>query len=436
MKNKENLILKVEKDSIGTELGIEVGDILVSINDLEIIDVFDYRYLIKDEYLEMVIKKPSGEEWVLEIEKDEDEDIGIVFEQGLMDSVKSCSNKCDFCFIDQLPKGMRKTLYFKDDDSRLSFLQGNYVTLTNIKEKDLDRIIFYRLSPINISVHTTDLNLRVEMLKNPNASKILEYINKISSAGIEMNFQVVLCKNVNDGLHLDKTIEDLVTFIPNAKSLSIVPAGITKYRDKLPKLEVFTKEDAANIIKQIEDWQIKIKKEYNIRFVYASDEFYLKSEQSYPGYNEYEDFPQIENGVGMITNFKYEFNQEMKKFKVIKPNKEISVITGIASYNFILELVSSVQKSYGIKVHVHAIKNNFFGEQITVAGLLTGKDIIEQLQNKPLGRKLLIPKSSLRDGEDVFLDDITLSEMEEILNIEIISVSNNGAEFLSAIHKA
>lgn len=435
-KCNQNVIINIDKDSIAEEMGIEKGDILVSINDKEIIDVFDYRYLVKDEYLEIVIEKPDGDEWLLEIEKDEDEDIGIVFDKGLMDNVKSCSNKCNFCFIDQLPKGMRKTLYFKDDDSRLSFLQGNYVTLTNMAEKDLERIIFYRLSPINVSVHTTDPNLRVSMLKNPKAAKILEYIKKISAAGIELNFQIVLCKNVNDKEHLDKSIEDLSQFLPNAKSLSVVPAGITKYRDNLPLLEVFTKEDAKAVIIQIEKWQAKLKEKFGTRFVFASDEFYLTAEHKLPNIDSYEDFPQIENGVGMLTNFEYEFNEEMKNLRIIKSNKEVSIITGMAAYKLIQKVCKEIEEKFDITIHLYPIKNNFFGEHITVSGLLTGTDILEQLKDKNLGTRLFIPKSALRDGEDVFLDDITLEDMQEALNTEIIPIDNDGAAFLAAIYNS
>ena len=435
-KKKQNVIIKIEEDSIAEEIGLEKGDILLAINEIEVKDIFDYRYLIKDEYVEILIQKPDNQEWLFEIEKYEDEDLGIIFETGLMDDVKSCKNKCMFCFIDQMPKGMRETLYFKDDDSRMSFLQGNYVTLTNMTEEDLNRIIFYHLSPINISVHTTDKKLRVSMLKNPQSGKISKYIEKIAQAGIEMNFQIVLCKGVNDGINLDKTIGDLVKFMPSAKSLSVVPAGITKYRENLPKLEVFTKEDSQSVIKQIEQWQEKINKKYGTRFVFASDEFYLKAEHELPSIEKYEGFPQIQNGVGMLTNFKYEFEEEMKKPRILSLNREVSIVTGKAAYKFIRELTECTEEQYGVIVHVYAIENNFFGEHITVSGLLTGTDIIQQVKGKNLGTKLFLPRAVLKEGENIFLDDITLEEMEKELNIKIEAVENNGAEFLLAICKA
>ena len=271
----ENIIIKVEPDSIAQEMGIEVGDILLDINGQSVKDVFDYRYLIQDEYIVIGIRKQDGEEWELEIEKDEYEDIGIVFETGLMDKAKSCSNKCIFCFIDQLPKGMRDTLYFKDDDSRLSFLQGNYVTLTNMKDEDLDRIIFYHLSPINVSVHTTDMELRKYMLKNPNAARLFEQLEKLYKAHIEMNFQIVLCAGINDGKYLDKSIEDLSRFIPFGKSMSIVPFGKSAHRQGLYPIELFTPEQCRTVIEQVTKWQNKLLKEKGTRFCFLSDEFYL-----------------------------------------------------------------------------------------------------------------------------------------------------------------
>ena len=254
---KENVIISVEPGSIAEELGIEPGDVLVSINDKEILDVFDYRYMINDEYLEIVMKDGNGEEYIAEVEKDYDEDIGIVFESGLMDNARSCRNKCIFCFIDQLPKGMRETLYFKDDDTRLSFLQGNYVTLTNMKDKDIDRIIYYHLSPINISVHTTNPELRKMMLHNNKAGNIMERMKKLADAGIELHLQVVLCKGINDGEELDRTIRDITELYPSARSMSVVPIGLTKYRDGLFKQEPFTKEDSEKVLDQIEEWQKK-----------------------------------------------------------------------------------------------------------------------------------------------------------------------------------
>ena len=271
MELKQNVIIKIEQDSIAQELGIQAGDVLLAVNGQNVQDVFDYRYLIQEEYVELTIRTIEGEEYIAEIEKEESEDIGIVFESGLMDNAKSCKNKCIFCFIDQLPKGMRESLYFKDDDSRLSFLQGNYVTLTNMSEKDINHIIFYHLSPINVSVHTTDLELRKKMLKNPNADKVLDVMKKLANAGIEMNLQVVLCRGINDGKILDKTIEDCACFFPHAKSMSVVPIGLTKYRQNLYTMIPFDKQESQKVITQVEYWQKKLKQKLGTSFVFLSD---------------------------------------------------------------------------------------------------------------------------------------------------------------------
>lgn len=435
MKEKNaNVIIKVDDDSIAQELGIEPGDILLSINDKKVLDVFDYRYLINDEYIEVGIKKADGEEWILEVDKEYDEDLGIVFESGLMDHAKSCKNKCMFCFIDQLPKGMRDTLYFKDDDTRLSFLQGNYVTLTNMKQTDIDRIIYYHLSPINISVHTTNLELRYKMLKNPAATKLIDYMNQIRDAGIEMNTQVVLCKGINDGDELDQTISDLSEFIPSIKSLSIVPVGITRYRHNLYPLEPFEKEDAAETIRIVERWQNKLKQQYSTNFVFASDEFYLTAGLPLPSYKAYEDFTQLENGVGMMTLMEYELNQALNSVKGDCINRNLSIATGEAAYEYICKLCDTIKKKFvNTHINVYKIKNNFFGGKITVSGLITGCDYLEQLKGKPLGDCLLIPKNSLRAADTVFLDDMDIKELAQALEVAIIPVDNDGAIFLNTI---
>lgn len=436
----KNIITEVEEGSIAEEMGIETGDELIWINETPVKDVFDYRYLIKDEYLEVLIKKHGGEEWILEIEKDADEDIGLIFATGLMDNAKSCANKCVFCFIDQLPKmpPMRETLYFKDDDSRLSFLQGNYVTLTNMKDEDLDRIIFYHLSPINISVHTTNLSLRQKMLRNEKGDKILEQINKIASAGITMNYQIVLCKGLNDGDELIKTIEDLSAFHPRAKSLSVVPAGTTRYRDSLYELKQFTPKESREVIETVNKFQKRFLGEKNTRFVYCSDEFYLNGRLPIPSYNEYEDFPQIENGVGMISAMRYDFYSRQKS--LITENDQgldidITIATGEAAYDFIYELSRWVVDNIsGIRIRTEKIINNFFGGEITVSGLLTGTDIISQLKSRELGDILFLPANSLRDGTETFLDDLTAEDLRNTLSVPIEFL--NDENFLSCILEA
>lgn len=420
----------MEPGSIADEIGIEPGDVLVSINGKEVLDVFDYRYLINDEYLEIILKDGNGEPYEAEIEKDYDEDLGIVFESGLMDNARSCSNKCIFCFIDQLPKGMRKTLYFKDDDTRLSFLQGNYVTLTNMKDKDIERIIYYHLSPINISVHTTDPELRKMMLRNNKAGNIMERMRKLADSGIELHLQVVLCKGINDGKQLDKTIEDITTLFPHARSMSVVPVGLTKYREGLFKQEPFTKEDACAVIDQIEGWQRKNLERFGTRIVYAADEFYLKAEREIPEPECYEDFQQFENGVGMISYFRGEFYDILPGLEYGGGKKAVSLATGYAAYD-LMKLVSDelMKKFPEIDIRLYRIKNNFFGEMITVSGLLTGKDIIEQLKGRELGEYLILPDSLLRNGETVLLDDVYVEDIEKELKTNI-KISLNSAKSL------
>ncbi len=427
----QNIIIKVEEDSIAEEMGIEPGDMLITINNNYIKDVLDYRYFIQDEYIEVVIKKPDGEEWELEIEKDEFEDLGIVFESGLMDKAKSCSNKCIFCFIDQNPKGMRKTIYFKDDDSRLSFLQGNYVTLTNMKDEDLDRIIFYHLSPINISVHATDLEVRKFMLKNPNSVKIMEQIEKLATANIKMNFQIVLCKDVNDKHILDKSIQDLSKYLHLGCSMAIVPLGVTKYRDNLPQIESFSKEDSLAIIKQVEKWQQKLKNEYGTKFVFLSDEFYLKAEIPLPKGDYYEGYPQLENGVGMMTLMEEEFMEFFEKLKGDDKIRTYSVATGKLAYPLIKKLCDKISEKYtNTKIYVYEIINNFFGDTITVSGLLTGVDIVEQLKGKELGKMLFLPRNCVRSGDTVLLDDMYIEDIQKELNIEICLSTDTGEDFI------
>jgi len=430
----QNVIFKVESGSIAEELGIEPGDILISINDTDVKDVFDYRYLIQNEYIEVAVKKPSGEEWVLEIDKDEYEDLGIVFERGLMDKAKSCSNKCIFCFIDQLPKGMRDTLYFKDDDTRLSFLQGNYVSLTNMRDEDIDRLIFYHLSPINISVHTTDMELRKFMLKNPNSVKIMDYIHKFYSAGIVMNFQIVLCKGINDGQFLEKSIWDLSEFISEGTSLSVVPFGMTRFREGLQKIELFDKNDCCSIIDKVEKIQRDLFVKFGTKFVFLSDEFYLKAEREFHDADFYEDFSQLENGVGMISLMKNEFFEYFDSLKGDEKKRHISIATGSAAYKFILNLTNELTKKFKYtKIDVYEIKNNFFGNTISVSGLLTGGDIIEQLSGKSLGDFLLIPQNAFRADDTVMLDDVDISEIEEKLGCKIRVSGSDGAEFINNI---
>lgn len=427
----KNVIIKVEEGSIAQELDIEAGDNLISINDNIVKDVLDYRYLIQDEFITVVIEKPNGEEWELEIEKDEFEDLGIAFESGLMDKAKTCSNKCIFCFIDQNPKGMRKTIYFKDDDSRLSFLQGNYITLTNMKDKDLERIIFYHLSPINISVHTTDMEVRKFMLKNPNSTKLMEQIEKLANANIKMNFQIVLCKDINDGKILDKSIEDLSKYIHLGSSMAIVPLGTTKHRENLTKIDSYDKDELLKIIDQVEKWQEKLFEKYNTKFVFLSDEFYLVSGKELPKGEYYEDYPQLENGVGMITLMEEEFMMYFNTLEGDNIKRTYSVATAKLAYPILKKLCDKICEKYtNTTIYVYEIINYFFGESITVSGLLTAGDIINQLKGKELGEKLYLPKNCVRENDTILLDDLHVSDIEEALDIKVQLSREGGTEFI------
>ena len=428
------MIKQVEENSIAYELGVEPGDKLISINGHTIKDVFDYRYLQKNEYLHVMIEKPDGEEWGLEIEKDEDEELGLIFDSGLMDAPTHCRNKCIFCFIDQLPRGMRQTLYFKDDDARLGFLQGNYVTLTNMSDSELDRIIYYHLSPVNISVHTTDSELRVYMMKNPNASRLMAQIDKLSNAGLELNFQIVLCKGVNDGEKLSQSIAALSKYIPEARSLSVVPVGLTKYRGGLPEMEPFTAADAEAVLRQIEGWQRKLRDQSSTAFVFAADEFYLLAGREPPPATDYEGFPQIENGVGMLASFSAEFNRALYRRRKWPKRRKQTIVTGIAAYRFISGLVRDAANKFpGIDIQVIPIENKFFGSLITVSGLLTGRDILNTLKEHDLGNRVLIPRNALRAGGNVLLDDVNIRELSQESGVPVAAVDTTGNAFLEAI---
>ena len=430
----EHIVKNVLENSIAEELEIEPGDNILAVNDHPIEDIFDYQYLINDEYIELLVKKSDGEEWLLEIEKDYDEDLGIVFENSLMDNYKSCYNKCIFCFIDQNPKGMRDTIYFKDDDSRLSFLQGNYITLTNMKDEDIDRIINYHLAPINISVHTTNPQLRCSMLNNRFAGTILERIRKFYNAGIPMNGQIVLCKGINDGEELWRSISDLMEFVPVMESLSVVPVGLSDYRDGLFHLEPFDKEDACEVIDIIEHFQKKAYEKHGIHFVQASDEWYINAGRDFPEAERYDGFVQLENGVGMVRLMKEEFEQELSAVQGDEREYEVSIVTGVLVYDSIKILVDRMKEKFpNVKIHLYKIINDFFGHRITVTGLLTGGDIIKQLKGKPLGQRLILPSNTLMADEPKFLDDVTLDQFIEALQVDVCIVESSGADFIHSV---
>lgn len=433
LKNKGHKITAVAPGSIGEELELEPGDVLLTIDGEEIEDIFDYDYMTDSESFVMTVQKKNGEEWELEIESG-GEDLGLTFENGLMSEYRSCRNKCIFCFIDQMPPGMRETLYFKDDDSRLSFLQGNYITLTNMSDRDIDRIIRFHLSPINISVQTMNPELRCRMLNNRFAGEALKKIDRLYEAGTEMNGQIVLCKGVNDGEELRYTIQRLAAYAPHMQSVSVVPVGLSKFRDGLYPLEPFTKEDACQVIDLIEEWQKKLYEKHKLHFIHASDEWYILAERELPEESRYDGYIQLENGVGMIRLLYEEFMDALREKEDDGKTEELSMATGFLPYPYLKRLLDRMAEVYpGRKIHLYPIRNDFFGEMITVAGLITGQDLVAQLKGKPLGSRLLLPSVMFKSGEEVFLDDMTRTQAEAALQIPINIVKSGGYDLLSAI---
>lgn len=433
-KKHEHIIEDVRPGSIAEELGIEPGDILLEIDGQVIEDIFDYQFYVESEELLVVIRKANGEEWELEIEKDVDEDLGIDFGKGLMDEYHSCHNKCIFCFIDQMPKGMRDTLYFKDDDSRLSFLQGNYVTLTNMSDHDIDRIVYYHMEPMNISFQTMNPDLRCKMLHNRFAGEALKKVDRFYEAGIHMNGQIVLCKGVNDGAELDFSIRELTKYLPYLQSVSVVPVGLSKYRDGLFPLEPFDKEDAKKVLDLIHGWQEKVCQEYGIHFIHASDEWYILAGQPFPPAEQYDGYLQLENGVGMMRLLLDEVKEEMENRTGDDRKHTVSLATGLLAAPVIQQIADQLCEKYpNVTIHIYPIVNEFFGEKITVSGLLTGQDLKKQLTGKELGKQLLLPCNILRTGYDVFLDDVTVGELEKSLQVNINIVKSSGRALIEAL---
>mgnify|MGYP001778031631 FL=1 len=434
MKKREHTVEAVLPGSIAEEMGIEPGDKLLSIDGHAIEDIFDYQFYAEDEEIVLLIEKPDGEQWELEIEKDADEQLGIEFGQGLMDEYRTCYNKCIFCFIDQMPEGMRDTLYFKDDDSRLSFLQGNYVTLTNMNDHDIERIIRYRLEPINISFQTTNPELRCRMLHNRFAGEALKKVDMLYQGGIEMNGQIVLCKGVNDGEELERSIRDLTAYLPLLKSVSVVPVGLTKFRNGLFPLEPFTKEDAREVLGVIHKWQDKLYREHGLHFIHAGDEWYLLAEEEVPEEERYDGYLQLENGVGMLRLLSNEFKEGYEALSGDERQDEMAIATGKLAYPYICAITEKIAEKFpNVKVHVYCIRNDYFGERITVSGLITGQDLRAQLKGKKLGRRLLLPCNMLKTDEDVFLDDLTVGELSDALQVPIDIVKSSGQDLIDAV---
>ena len=425
----------VEPSSLAEEAGLIAGDKIISINGNDFHDILEYRFLTAEYEVELEVLKNNGKRERIIIENDY-EDLGIEFCSSLIDKPQSCRNKCIFCFIDQLPKGMRETVYFKDDDTRLSFLQGNYVTLTNMSDDDIDRLIKMRISPINISVHTTNPSLREKMLCNKNAGKVYDIMKRFRDYNIYMNCQIVLCRGYNDEKELDRTIKDLSDLYPYVESVSVVPVGLTAYREGLCELLAYDKESSKKVLNQVTAWQDKLYKTIGTRFVYLSDEFYINSGVNIPDAMEYEGFPQIENGVGLIASMYDEFSEGIKKIGVKKKERTVSLVTGELAFGFIKDLCTQLEeKINGLKINVYPIKNNFFGGGVNVAGLVVATDILEQIKDLQLGEEMFIPSSMLKADEDVFLDNISLSELSQKLGVSINTIDNDGFDFIEKVTK-
>lgn len=425
-------IMSVIPDSAAEKCGIITGDILVKINDHPINDVLDYMFYSAEQNLRIEILRDSDIIFADAV-KNEYDDLGLEFETFLMDCKQTCRNKCVFCFIDQMPPGMRETLYFKDDDARLSFLQGNYVTLTNLEQKDIDRIINMKLN-INVSVHTTNPELRVRMMNNRFAGEKLDYIRQLAESGIMLNCQIVCCPGLNDGDELRRSLRDLGQFMPNISSIAVVPVGLSRFREGLYPLTSFTKETAGDTIDIIEEFQAEFLENFGTRTVFPSDEFYLIAERELPSSESYEDYPQYENGVGMLRSLIEEFEDALESTEYNGQKRNISVATGYSAFETINKLAKMAEARFtGLRCRVYPIRNDFFGETITVSGLITGQDLIAQLSGKELGDELLISSSMLRSGSDVFLDDLTVSDVRQKLDVIVTASDNNGYDLLDAI---
>lgn len=429
-------ILSVEKNSPCAGR-IFPGDELLTVNGHKIKDVLDYMFYTADETLKVAIRDRAGRCKLLLVKKERYEELGLEFENLLMDQLKSCHNKCIFCFIDQLPKGMRETLYFKDDDSRMSFLRGNYITLTNLSDDDIGRIIDLKISPINVSVHTTEPGLRIQMMHNKNAGKCYEILKRLTGAGISINCQIVLCRGVNDGAHLDRTLQDLLALGEPVGSIAVVPAGLTKYREGLYPLQNFSQEEAAQVMMQIDRFGDQMEQERGVRMVYPADEFFIKAQQDIPQEEYYGAFAQLENGVGMLSIFQGQFFEALEELQSSEKRRKLLLATGVAAHPFLCKLVDALQKKWNnLECNVLRIENRFFGDQITVAGLVAGQDLCRALDEALAEGEvdgILFPDAMLRFENDRFLDDITLEEIQERYPCPVYPVESGGEALLRAL---
>jgi len=426
-------INQIEPGSIAFARNLQKDDVLISINGNEIFDVLDYRFYMTERKLSLELMR-GKERFFIDVKKLETQELGLLFDTYLIDCEKRCTNNCVFCFVDQLPPNMRETLYFKDDDSRLSFLFGNYITLTNLSQYDIDRIIKMHISPVNISVHTTNKALRCKMMGNRFAGERLDIIEKFAGSGIKINAQIVVCKEYNSGNELKRTLEDLAKYYPSLESIAVVPVGLTKHRQGLEKLSEIDRQTAAETIEIVDTFAQQCKNEYGTRLAFCADEFYIKAEKSIPAQDFYEDFNQLDNGVGMCALLKSEFIDALSDDFTLEQNRTVSIVTGTGAYPLINELCTlAMQKYPKLCVNVYRIENDFFGKSIDVAGLITGIDIIENLKNENLGDELLLPKTMLRSEQDMFLDSVTLEELSKSLNVKCTPVAIDGYEFLQHI---
>lgn len=427
-------ITSVEPGSPARRARIHKGDTLISINGNAITDVLDYRFYMTDEHLEILLCDQEKKLRTVVVEKDEYDDLGLEFETYLMDRQMGCKNACIFCFVDQTPPGMRKSLYFKDDDTRMSFLFGNYTTLTNLKEGDIQRIIKMHISPINISIQTMNPALRVQMMKNPFAGESLKFVRMLTEGGIKINTQIVLCPGYNDGEELEYSLSELAKLGPNVQSIAVVPVGLTRYREKLTPLRGFFPQEAVEVVKTMERWGEYFCKEYGTRTAYASDEFYILAGKDFPPYEFYEDFAQLENGVGMMTLMQHDFAQALREAQLEQSPAahRCTVATGQLAYPMMQHFAARVQQAFPqVQVQVKKIRNDFWGPTITVAGLITGQDLLAQLNGMDLGSELLIPANMLRHEQDRFLDDVTLEQVQEDLGVPVLPVENDAFELLA-----
>ena len=430
-----HVIQSVDPKSPAERAGLQKGDRLLAVNGNEIVDVLDYQYYTYDRRLTLTLETKEGRRRTLRLRKGEGEELGLNFETYLMDRKKTCANHCIFCFVDQLPKGMRETLYFKDDDARLSFLMGNYITLTNLTERELNRIIDLKISPLHLSIHATDPELRSFLLGNPRGGETLVWVERFAKAGIQMHCQVVSCPGINDGPALEKTMEDLSRLYPAVASVSIVPVGLTRFREGLHPLVPYTKETAAAVLDLVESFGARCKERWGSAIFFCSDEFYLIAGRDLPKDEDYEDYPQLENGVGMLRLLMTELEDAIEAHRGEPAVPEpFSIATGRSAAPFLQWSIDRVMETWHtVKGRVYPVENDFFGHTIVVAGLITGQDLIRQLKGKDLGKRLLIPVNMLRHGGDVFLDDYTLEQVSDALGVPLVTVEQDGGALLSAI---